>query len=71
MVRIGDGDELLCALPNISLAEARQRFDHLSAEVKHAVGRSVSVGFSALLDTDSPDDFAKRADDDLPARRCG
>ena len=71
LVRIGDDDELLCALHNISLVEARQRFDALSAEVQQSVGRSVSVGFSALLDTDSPDDFAKRADDDLPARRCG
>lgn len=70
LVRLG-GDEFLCALPKITMAEARQRFDDLRAELLESVGSSVSVGFSELLDSDSPDRFVARADSDLLAHRGG
>ena len=70
LVRLG-GDEFLCALPNVTPAEARQRFDGLRAELKDSVGGSVSVGFSELGDGDSLDAFVARADSDLLARRIG
>ena len=70
LVRLG-GDELLCALPHITLAEARERFDELCPELKVSVGGSVSVGFSELLDGDAPGDFVERADRDLLTRRSG
>ena len=68
LVRLG-GDEFLCVLPNVTLAEARARFDRLRAELKDSAGSSVSVGFSELRDSDSPDEFIRRADTDLLARR--
>lgn len=68
LVRLG-GDEFLCVLPKITLAEARARFDRLRAELKDSAGTSVSVGFSELRDGDSPDEFIRRADTDLLARR--
>ncbi|HZG48418.1 MAG TPA: GGDEF domain-containing protein, partial [Thermoleophilaceae bacterium] len=67
LVRLG-GDEFLCALPNVTPAEANARFDALNARLK-AVGRTVSVGFAELRDDDSPSEFVKRADANLLARR--
>jgi diguanylate cyclase (GGDEF)-like protein len=68
LVRLG-GDEFLCVLPNVSLAEARERFDDLLTELKRSVGGSVSVGYSELRDGDSADTFVSRADNALIARR--
>jgi len=68
LVRVG-GDEFLCALPSISLAEARQRFDALLAELRDSGDTLVSVGYSELRDGDSADEFVKRADSALLASR--
>ena len=70
LARLG-GDEFLCALPNITLAEARHRFVELRAELKDSAGSSVSVGFSELLDGDSLNEFVNRADRDLMTSRTG
>ncbi len=62
LVRMG-GDEFLCALPNITVPEARARFRDLTGRA--GAGNSVSFGFSELLDDDTPDDLVRRADADL------
>ena len=67
-VRVG-GDEFLCALPNITLVEARERFAHLLAELKGSRDGSVSIGYSELRDGDSADEFVRRADAALLAGR--
>lgn len=68
LVRLG-GDEFLCALPNITLDEAQERFDDLPAELNAAGGRSVSIGYAELHDGDLTDDLVKRADSALLASR--
>ncbi len=68
LVRLG-GDEFLCALPSVTSAEARQRFDEFRTELKDSSGASVSVGFSELRDGDSADQLLSRADGDLLAQR--
>ncbi len=68
IVRLG-GDEFLCVLPNVTPAEAHYRFDALRAKLKDAVGHSVTVGYTEMQDGDSPDDFIRRADANLIARR--
>jgi diguanylate cyclase (GGDEF)-like protein len=69
VVRLG-GDEFLCAMPSVTLAEARARFDHLRERLQESGGSSVSVGFSELRDRDSADEFIKRADRDLLSSRA-
>ena len=68
LVRLG-GDEFLCALSHLTLAETRYRFDAFRAKLKDSEGCSVSVGFSELLDGDSSDELIRRADSNLLARR--
>jgi len=68
-VRLG-GDEFLCALPEVSLEEARQRFDALNSELPNgATPRSVSIGYTVLRDDDDVDDLIDRADRALLAVR--
>jgi GGDEF domain-containing protein len=68
LVRLG-GDEFLCALPDVSAAEAQSRFDELRAELRGAAGTSVSIGYSELRDGDSVHDLVTRADTALLAHR--
>lgn len=68
LVRLG-GDEFLCALPDVSAAEARSRFDGLRAELRGMAGTSVSIGYSELRDGDSVHDLVTRADTALLATR--
>ena len=70
LVRLG-GDEFLCALPDVSAAEARSRFDGLRAELRGMAGTSVSIGYSELRDGDSTHDLVTRADTALLAHRRG
>jgi diguanylate cyclase (GGDEF)-like protein len=67
LVRVG-GDEFLCALPNVTLGEAHERFDRLRADLARS-GNSFSIGYAELRDDDSADDFVDRADSALLATR--
>jgi diguanylate cyclase (GGDEF)-like protein len=70
IVRLG-GDEFLCVLPDVSLAEARRRFHDLNAALNGgSTGGSVSVGFGELRDDESPLALIDRADQDLLAARA-
>ena len=70
LVRLG-GDEFLCALPDVTVVEARERFDGLIEELRDSGGTSVSIGYSEMRDGDSADDFVERADSALLAGRRG
>ena len=67
-VRLG-GDEFLCVLPDVTIAEAQSRFDGLVSELRDTANTSVSIGYSELRDEDSADDFVRRADSALLASR--
>ena len=60
-VRLG-GDEFLCALPSVTVGEARARFEDLLAELKDAGDITVSIGYTELREGDSADELVKRAD---------
>jgi diguanylate cyclase len=68
LVRLG-GDEFLCVLPSLTLVAVQERFADLYAELKEAVGTSVSIGYSELREGDSAGEFVSRADKALLAHR--
>jgi diguanylate cyclase (GGDEF)-like protein len=71
VIRLG-GDEFLCALPGVTVEQARARFAGLNAELRGASpSGSVSVGFSELHDHETQPDLIYRADHDLLATRKG
>jgi diguanylate cyclase (GGDEF)-like protein len=56
------GDELVCAMPNLSAAEARARFQKIAAALKAAdAERSVSFGLAESEPTDSHERLIARA----------
>ena len=74
-VRLG-GDEFLCALPNVTLVEARARFDRLRTDLAGS-GSSVGIGCTELRDGDSADDlvdtgtFARILGPSVPLKAAG
>jgi diguanylate cyclase len=69
IVRVG-GDEFVCALPGVTLMEARRRFDEVCSELHEGpVGGSISFGISELRDGESPEELIDRADHELQAAR--
>ena len=71
IVRVG-GDEFVCALPEVTLDEARRRFRKLRAELRDDPAVStISFGLSELRDGESPDELIDRADNDMRAARIG
>ncbi len=70
LVRYG-GDELLCAMPNITSAEAKRRFDKIAATLRSAgTGHSITFGLAEAGSEESLQDLIGRADDALlKARR--
>jgi diguanylate cyclase (GGDEF)-like protein len=70
IVRYG-GDELVCAMPNISTPEARTRFERIAAVLKAANAKhSVTFGLAEAEPADSLQELIARADADLlEARR--
>jgi diguanylate cyclase (GGDEF)-like protein len=62
LVRYG-GDELLCALPDLTVAEATSRFEKIAAALASAeTGHSVRFGIVEAEASDSLDDVIMRAD---------
>jgi diguanylate cyclase (GGDEF)-like protein len=67
-VRYG-GDEFLCGLLGLDIAEVMARFELVNVELNVSGGVSVTTGF-AVLHTDEPlGDLIRHADDDLYRRR--
>jgi diguanylate cyclase (GGDEF)-like protein len=65
LVRYG-GDELLCAMPNITVSEAQERFEQIGAALSAAgTHYSVTFGLAEAEPTDSLRDLIGRADDAL------
>jgi diguanylate cyclase (GGDEF)-like protein len=61
MVRLG-GDEFLCALPDVTSAEAAKRFALVNAELAATHEASVTVGLTALEADEALDELIARAD---------
>jgi diguanylate cyclase (GGDEF)-like protein len=72
IVRYG-GDELLCAMPNLSASQARARFERVAAVLTAADAKhSVTFGLAESEPADSLQELIARADADLlQARRPG
>lgn len=62
VVRYG-GDEFLCGLTNLSLAEAAERFALVNADLAANRRASVTAGFAELRAQDRLDDLVERADE--------
>jgi diguanylate cyclase (GGDEF)-like protein len=72
IVRYG-GDELICAMPNLSTSQARARFERIAALLTAADAKhSVTFGLAEAEHADSLQELIARADADLlQARRSG
>jgi len=69
VVRLG-GDEFVCALPGVSVGQARERFETLNTELREVAPHgSVSLGFSELHGRETRADLIDRADHDLLVAR--
>ncbi|HXI95492.1 MAG TPA: GGDEF domain-containing protein [Candidatus Acidoferrum sp.] len=70
IVRYG-GDELICAMPNLSASEARTRFEKIAALLTTADAKhSVTFGLAEAQPGDTLQELLSRADADLlQARR--
>jgi diguanylate cyclase (GGDEF)-like protein len=70
IVRYG-GDELICAMPNLSASEARTRFEKIAALLTTADAKhSVTFGLAEAQPADTLQELLARADADLlQARR--
>jgi diguanylate cyclase (GGDEF)-like protein len=69
VVRLG-GDEFLCAIPDLSVTQARARFAAVAAQLAAApVPCAITVGFAAPVPGEDADDLVARADAELLARR--
>ena len=62
IVRYG-GDEFVCSLSGADVAGARDRFDHIAAQLaRTAEGATFTVGLAERLEEDSLDELIQRAD---------
>ena len=69
-VRYG-GDEFLCGLAGIDLAEAAQRFSLVNADLATSHAASVTVGLAELEPDDTLEDLIARADEAMYLERDG
>lgn len=70
IVRYG-GDEFLCGLPDVTVADVAERFELINVELASRRQASVTVGIAELNADDSLEDLIQRADDALYAERRG
>jgi diguanylate cyclase (GGDEF)-like protein len=72
IVRYG-GDELLCAMPDLTAADARERFEKISGALRTMNTRhSITFGLAEAVSTDTLEELIARADDALlESRRSG
>jgi diguanylate cyclase (GGDEF)-like protein len=68
IVRYG-GDEFLCGLTELSVAEAAERFELVNADLGAARQASVTVGLAELREHDRLDDLVTRADEAMYRER--
>ena len=68
IVRYG-GDEFLCGLPDVSLAETVERFRLVNVDLASSRQASVTAGLAALGADDRLEDLIQRADDALYTER--
>jgi len=69
LVRYG-GDEFLCAMPNLTAAEARPRFAKIAAGLASVgTGHSIAFGLAEAESEDTLDDLIGRADNALMTAR--
>lgn len=69
ITRMG-GDEFVCAMPNLALADAQTRFAHIASALAGAPdAHAIRSGFAELAPGESADALIARADHDLIAAR--
>jgi diguanylate cyclase (GGDEF)-like protein len=69
ITRVG-GDEFVCAMPNMTIADAQTRFDQIASALAAAPERSaIRRGFAELVPGDSVTRFIARADHELSEHR--
>lgn len=61
LIRFG-GDEFVCGLPDMTVAEAAERFSLANTDLRATQQSSVSVGFTELEADDTVEDLITRAD---------
>ncbi len=65
LVRYG-GDEFLCAMPNLTIAGAKERLGKITEElIAASAGQSITFGLAEHDPADGIDEFISRADEDL------
>lgn len=64
VVRYG-GDEFVCGIGGVDVADVERRFAEIDAALRHEVGVGISAGVVALEANDSLDDLIARADANL------
>jgi PleD family two-component response regulator len=71
VVRYG-GDEFVCAMPNLTIANARPRFERIAATLG-LIDRdhSITFGLAEAQPDDSLETLIARADSDLLRQRSG
>ena len=70
VVRWG-GDEFVCTMSDVSLEDARRRFERIRADFAAATGECVTVGLAALEERDTLETLLERADAALLEARQG
>ena len=70
IIRFG-GDEFLCAMSNVTMSDARERFNQVAAALAAAPGGgAISAGFAELAAEESASELIARADSELLGARA-